>query len=43
MAELVVPYPTLAEVGKRAAIGYYAAAAARPLVRRLVEWLRRRG
>jgi pyruvate/2-oxoglutarate dehydrogenase complex dihydrolipoamide dehydrogenase (E3) component len=43
MAELVLPYPSLAEVGKRAAIGYYAAAAARPLMRRMLEWLRHLG
>lgn len=43
MAELVLPYPTLAEVGKRAAISYYARAAGRSGVRRLLQWLRRLG
>src|SRR5262245_21304662 len=43
MTEWVSPYPTLSEVNKRAAFGYYAAAAASPLVRKTVSWLARLG
>jgi pyruvate/2-oxoglutarate dehydrogenase complex dihydrolipoamide dehydrogenase (E3) component len=43
MTEWISPYPTLAEVNKRAAFGYYAAAAASPLVRKAVSWLARLG
>jgi pyruvate/2-oxoglutarate dehydrogenase complex dihydrolipoamide dehydrogenase (E3) component len=43
MTQWVSPYPTLSEVNKRAAFGYYAAAAASPLVRRTVGWLARLG
>lgn len=42
-AGIVVPYPTLAEVGKRAAISYYAGSLTSPLVRRIIAWLRRFG
>jgi pyruvate/2-oxoglutarate dehydrogenase complex dihydrolipoamide dehydrogenase (E3) component len=41
VAETVVPYPTLGEVNKRAAMTFFAAAAASPTVRRIVRWLRR--
>jgi pyruvate/2-oxoglutarate dehydrogenase complex dihydrolipoamide dehydrogenase (E3) component len=43
MAELIVPYPTLSEVSKRAAIGYFAASLTRPLLRRIIVFLRRFG
>jgi len=43
IAELIVPYPTLSEVGKRAAIGYFAATLTRPLLRRIIVFLRRFG
>jgi pyruvate/2-oxoglutarate dehydrogenase complex dihydrolipoamide dehydrogenase (E3) component len=43
MTEWISPYPTLAEVNKRAAFGYYSAAAASPLVRKTVSWLARLG
>jgi len=43
MTQWISPYPTLSEVNKRAAFGYYAAAAASPLVRRTVSWLARLG
>jgi pyruvate/2-oxoglutarate dehydrogenase complex dihydrolipoamide dehydrogenase (E3) component len=43
LAELIVPYPTLAEIGKRAAIGYFAANLTRPLLRRIIDVLRRFG
>ena len=39
----VVPYPTMAEIGKRAAIGFYADQPRRPIVRRLIGFLRRFG
>jgi len=43
LAELVLPYPTLAEIGKRAATTYFAPAAASPWVRRIIALLRRFG
>ena len=43
MAELVVPYPTLAEVGKRAAITYFTPGLKSPLLQRILTFLRRRG
>ncbi|HUI96619.1 MAG TPA: FAD-dependent oxidoreductase [Xanthobacteraceae bacterium] len=39
----VVAYPTLAEIGKRAAITHFAADLTRPAVRRIIAWLRRFG
>jgi pyruvate/2-oxoglutarate dehydrogenase complex dihydrolipoamide dehydrogenase (E3) component len=43
MAELIVPYPTLAEVGKRAALGYFTPKLTQPLLRRIIPFLRRFG
>ncbi len=43
MAQWISPYPTLSEINKRAAFGYYATAAAKPLVRRVIGWLRKFG
>jgi pyruvate/2-oxoglutarate dehydrogenase complex dihydrolipoamide dehydrogenase (E3) component len=43
MTHWISPYPTLSEINKRAAFGYYAAAAASPLVRRTVGWLAKLG
>jgi pyruvate/2-oxoglutarate dehydrogenase complex dihydrolipoamide dehydrogenase (E3) component len=43
MTQWISPYPTLSEINKRAAFGYYAAAAASPLVRKTVSWLARLG
>jgi pyruvate/2-oxoglutarate dehydrogenase complex dihydrolipoamide dehydrogenase (E3) component len=43
MAELVMPYPTLSEISKRAAAGYFAPDALNVRVRRLIAWLRRWG
>jgi pyruvate/2-oxoglutarate dehydrogenase complex dihydrolipoamide dehydrogenase (E3) component len=43
MAGLVVPYPTLAEIGKRAAVSYFTPRLAASGVRRLMAWLRRLG
>ncbi|HEX2216145.1 MAG TPA: FAD-dependent oxidoreductase [Xanthobacteraceae bacterium] len=40
---LVVPYPTLAEIGKRSAISYYAPGLTSPLIRRIIRFLRRFG
>jgi pyruvate/2-oxoglutarate dehydrogenase complex dihydrolipoamide dehydrogenase (E3) component len=40
MAGYVAPYPTMSEIGKRAAITYFAGAAGKPLVRRLIGLLR---
>lgn len=43
MAGYVAPYPTMSEIGKRAAITYFAGAAGKPLVRRLIGFLRQFG
>ena len=43
IAGTVVPYPTLAEIGKRAAITHFAAGLTRPAVRRIIAWLHRFG
>lgn len=43
MTQWISPYPTLSEINKRAAFGYYATAAAKPLVRRVISWLARLG
>ena len=43
LAEMVVPYPTLAEIGKRAAITYFAGSLTNPFVRRIIMALRRFG
>jgi pyruvate/2-oxoglutarate dehydrogenase complex dihydrolipoamide dehydrogenase (E3) component len=40
VAAYVAPYPTMSEIGKRAAISYFAPAARRPSVRRLIRFLR---
>jgi pyruvate/2-oxoglutarate dehydrogenase complex dihydrolipoamide dehydrogenase (E3) component len=40
IASLVVPYPTMSEIGKRAAITYFAGATRKPLVRALIRILR---
>jgi pyruvate/2-oxoglutarate dehydrogenase complex dihydrolipoamide dehydrogenase (E3) component len=37
---MVVPYPTLSEIGKRAAIGYFAPSLTSPIVRRIIRYLR---
>jgi len=42
-AGTVVAYPTLAEIGKRAAITQFAAGLTSPMVRRIISWLRRLG
>ncbi|MCQ3941623.1 MAG: dihydrolipoamide dehydrogenase [Alphaproteobacteria bacterium] len=43
MTGVVVPYPTRAEIGKRAAINVFARGLTSPLVRRIIGWLRRLG
>jgi len=43
IAGIVVPYPTLAEVGKRAAITYFTPSLTSPWVRRIIAVLRRLG
>ena len=40
MTGIVVPYPTLAEIGKRAAIDYFTPSLTSPLLRRIIRWLR---
>ena len=40
LTSIVVPYPTLSEIGKRAAIDYYAPSLTSPWVRRIIHWLR---
>jgi pyruvate/2-oxoglutarate dehydrogenase complex dihydrolipoamide dehydrogenase (E3) component len=42
-AGIVVPYPTLSEIGKRAAIDYFAPGLTSPWVRRIIRWLRKLG
>jgi pyruvate/2-oxoglutarate dehydrogenase complex dihydrolipoamide dehydrogenase (E3) component len=43
IGELVVPYPTLGEIGKRAAIGYFTPSLTSPLLRRIIGFVRRFG
>jgi pyruvate/2-oxoglutarate dehydrogenase complex dihydrolipoamide dehydrogenase (E3) component len=43
LAGVIVPYPTYAEVGKRAAMTYFTRSLTSPLVRRIIGWLRRFG
>ena len=43
LAGVMVPYPTLAEIGKRAAMSHFTPALTRPIVRRIIGWLRRLG
>jgi pyruvate/2-oxoglutarate dehydrogenase complex dihydrolipoamide dehydrogenase (E3) component len=43
MTQWISPYPTLAEVNKRVAYKHYAGAAAQPLVRRVIGWLKALG
>jgi pyruvate/2-oxoglutarate dehydrogenase complex dihydrolipoamide dehydrogenase (E3) component len=40
MTGIVVPYPTLSEIGKRAAIDYFTPSLTKPIVRRIIAWLR---
>jgi pyruvate/2-oxoglutarate dehydrogenase complex dihydrolipoamide dehydrogenase (E3) component len=43
LAGMIVPYPTLSEVGKRAAMTYFTPSLTSPFVRRMIAWLRRLG
>jgi pyruvate/2-oxoglutarate dehydrogenase complex dihydrolipoamide dehydrogenase (E3) component len=43
IGELVVPYPTLSEIGKRAAIGFFTPRLTHPLLRRILAFVRRFG
>lgn len=43
IAGYVPPYPTMSEIGKRASMSYFSDAARKPLVRRLIGFLRRFG
>jgi len=43
VAGVIVPYPSYAEVGKRAAMAYFSRGLTSPLVRRIIGWLRRFG
>lgn len=40
MTDIVLPYPTLSEIGKRAAIDFFTPNLTRPWVRRIIAWLR---
>jgi pyruvate/2-oxoglutarate dehydrogenase complex dihydrolipoamide dehydrogenase (E3) component len=43
MAEWISPYPTLSEINKRTAYGYYTRAASSPMVRTAIKWLAKFG
>jgi pyruvate/2-oxoglutarate dehydrogenase complex dihydrolipoamide dehydrogenase (E3) component len=43
LAELVVPYPTYADIAKRVAMSYYTPKLTGPLLRRIIALLRRFG
>jgi pyruvate/2-oxoglutarate dehydrogenase complex dihydrolipoamide dehydrogenase (E3) component len=40
MSDVVMPYPTLSEIGKRAAIDYFMPRLTSPWLRRIIAWLR---
>ncbi|HEX3440171.1 MAG TPA: FAD-dependent oxidoreductase [Pseudolabrys sp.] len=43
MTGIVLPYPTLSEIGKRAAFDYFSPSLTRPFVRCIINWLRNFG
>jgi pyruvate/2-oxoglutarate dehydrogenase complex dihydrolipoamide dehydrogenase (E3) component len=43
MTQWISPYPTISEISKRAAFGYYSGAAASPLVKAVLRWVRKLG
>ena len=43
LAGMIIPYPTLAEAGKRAAVTYFMPGLTSAFVRRIIGWLRRFG
>jgi pyruvate/2-oxoglutarate dehydrogenase complex dihydrolipoamide dehydrogenase (E3) component len=40
IASYIPPYPTMSEIGKRASITYFAGATRKPIVRKLIRFLR---
>jgi pyruvate/2-oxoglutarate dehydrogenase complex dihydrolipoamide dehydrogenase (E3) component len=40
MTGIVLPYPTLSEIGKRAAIDFFTPSLTRPMLRRIIAWMR---
>jgi hypothetical protein len=40
MTDVVVPYPTLSEIGKRAAMDFFTPGLTSPRLRRIIAWLR---
>ena len=40
MTGIVLPYPTLSEIGKRAAIDFFTPSLTNPMLRRIIGWLR---
>jgi hypothetical protein len=40
MTGIVLPYPTLSEIGKRAAIDYFTPKLTSPMLRRIIAWMR---
>lgn len=40
ITDIILPYPTLSELGKRAAIDYFTPSLTNPWVRRIITWLR---
>ena len=40
MTGIVLPYPTLSEIGKRAAIDYFTPKLRSPMLRRIIRWMR---
>jgi pyruvate/2-oxoglutarate dehydrogenase complex dihydrolipoamide dehydrogenase (E3) component len=43
MTQWISPYPTISEINKRAAFGYYTGAAANPVVQTILRWVRKFG
>jgi pyruvate/2-oxoglutarate dehydrogenase complex dihydrolipoamide dehydrogenase (E3) component len=43
IASTIVPYPTLSEISRKAAIGFYTDALDRPILQTIMRWLRRLG
>jgi pyruvate/2-oxoglutarate dehydrogenase complex dihydrolipoamide dehydrogenase (E3) component len=43
MTDMIVPYPTLGEINKRAAYGFYASSLGSPWLRRIIRFLARFG
>ena len=43
MTQWISPYPTISEISKRVAFGYYSGAASSPLVKAVLRWVRKLG